>query len=87
MKGKSKDERLAALRERNISHVFVQWSEIDRYRSPGNYGFTDYVTEDIFRELVAQGVLRRPLGRKIEGMEIPDRNVGEIYPVAAASDF
>jgi len=82
MQGKSKEERLAALRQRNISQVFVQWSEIDRYRSPGNYGFTDYVTQDVFDELVAQGVLKKPLGQRVAATGDPHRWVGEIYPVA-----
>lgn len=25
-----------------ITHVLVNWSEIDRYRAPGNYGFSDF---------------------------------------------
>lgn len=60
MKGRNRAERIAALRDRKISHVYVNWSEIRRYRSPGNYGFTEYVTRDCIRELVEQqGILRR----------------------------
>jgi hypothetical protein len=60
MRGRTREERFAALHDRRISHVVVNWSEIDRYRSPGNYGFTDYVTRRLVRdELVReQGVLR-----------------------------
>jgi hypothetical protein len=46
-----------ALRERGITHVYVDWFEIERYRSPGNYGFTPFVTPEVFAELVAAGVL------------------------------
>ncbi len=58
MKNKSKEDRLAALHERNISHIYVHWGEIARYRN--TYGYTDYVTPAVFRELVEQGVLMKP---------------------------
>jgi hypothetical protein len=62
MKDHSRAERLAALEEHGISHILVSWSEIDRYRSPGNYGFTDYVTRALVREeLVRQQRLLRPV--------------------------
>ena len=46
-----------ALHEHGITHVYVDWFEIERYRSPGNYGFTPFVTPQVFAELVAAGVL------------------------------
>ncbi len=60
MKGHTAAERRAVLHQQQITHVLVNWSEIDRYRSPGNYGFTDYVTKELVRdELVrAQHILR-----------------------------
>ncbi len=36
--------RRAALQSAGITHILIDWSEIARYRSPGNYGFPDYVT-------------------------------------------
>jgi hypothetical protein len=61
LKGRSREQRLAALREHGISHILVDWSEVDRYRSPGNYGFSDYVSRSLVRdELVEeQRLLRR----------------------------
>ncbi len=52
------------LARRGITHVYVDWSEIARYRSPGNYGYTDYVTPARFARLVSAGVLSppRPMG-------------------------
>jgi hypothetical protein len=62
MKGKSREERLEELRRRKISHVFVHWHEIERYRSPGNYGFTDFVTKElVYDELVEQQGILRPI--------------------------
>lgn len=48
---------LAAL---GITHVYVDWKEIERYRSPGNYGFTPFVTRERLDGLVAAGVLDPP---------------------------
>jgi hypothetical protein len=58
--GQVRDE----LARRGISHIYVDWSEITRYRSPGNYGFTDYVTPERFDRLVKAGVLSeaKPMG-------------------------
>jgi hypothetical protein len=42
---RSRDERLAALREEKIAYVFCHWPHLERFRSPGNYGYTsDYPT-------------------------------------------
>jgi len=59
------DEIRASLHARDISHVYVHWGEIGRYREPGNYGFTDFVHPAVFERLVAEGVLE-PLA-PIEG--------------------
>jgi len=56
---------LSPLSARGITHVFVDWDEIARYRKPGNYGFTDFVQPEVFRRLVDAGVLE-PLP-EIEG--------------------
>ena len=32
------------LRQRNLTHIYVDWKEIQRHRQPGGYGFTDFVT-------------------------------------------
>jgi len=42
-----------------ITHVLVNWSELARYRSPGNYGFSDWPTRDDLARLVEAGWLRR----------------------------
>jgi hypothetical protein len=53
------EEVRAALLERGISHVYVDWAEIARYRSPGNYGISDFLDPRVFEALVASGVLKR----------------------------
>jgi hypothetical protein len=59
-----------------LTHVYVDWHEIERYRSPGNYGFTDYVTQERLRGWVESGLLGPPqaIGQKQELYEIQYRN-------------
>ena len=45
------------LAEAGITHVYVNWLEILRYRSPGNYGYTDFVTPERFAELQDLAIL------------------------------
>jgi hypothetical protein len=72
-KGRTRRQRREALDEHGITHVLLNWSEIDRYRSPGNYGFTDYVTRSLVRDELAaeQGLLRKvDLGADPEWWEL-----------------
>lgn len=52
------DEVRRRLAERNIDYIFVDHSWIDRYRAPGNYGFTPFVTPALFDTLVAEGIIQ-----------------------------
>ena len=49
------------LRQSGVTHVFVNWSEVLRYREPGSYGYTDFVTPRRLRDLVTDGVLAEVL--------------------------
>jgi len=51
------DEIRAALHKLGITHVDVNWTEILRYREPGNYGYTDFVHPDRFVDLQRMGIL------------------------------
>lgn len=75
--GRTRAERLAALRERHIAYIYIDWSEIERYRSPGNYGFSDYIT----RELVQQELVGEQ--QLLKKVEIPNLKLtrGEIFEV------
>jgi hypothetical protein len=57
-KGKNPKQFHQALVDRGITHVYVDWAEIDRYRGPENYGFTPLVTHRWLTGLVASGVLK-----------------------------
>ncbi|WP_435006962.1 ArnT family glycosyltransferase [Tundrisphaera lichenicola] len=78
--GHTPEEVRSELVRSGISHIYVDWSEIDRYRAPGNYGFTAFVTPELFAGLVKAGVLdpsTRP-GAKQELYEVRsglDRNI------------
>ncbi len=50
-------EIAAELSRLGITHVYVDWPEIARYRSPGNYGFSPFVTPDRLDALASSGVL------------------------------
>jgi len=78
--GKTPDEFRRALHERNLTHIYVDWEEIQRYREPGNYGFTDFVTHDRFAEWVAAGVLEGPQ-LVVSEHEWPHHDQYELYRV------
>ena len=78
VRGKNAEQVRAALADRDISHVYVNWREFARYLSPGNYGFSRFVRPDVFRQLVDAGVLA----------PVPsddDDNPNELYRVVPAS--
>ena len=60
MRDRTYQQRLAALRAAKVSHIFVFWRELDRYRSPGNYGYSKYATRDLIRRRLVdeQNLLR-----------------------------
>ena len=81
-RGRSPGEVREALRGMGVTHVYVNWAEIERYRSPGNYGFTNFVTPEVFARLVrpAPSVRRRDPGPKQELYAVltgPDRVMKE----------
>ena len=82
MKGRTRPARLDALRQHRISHVFIFWRELDRYRSPGNYGYSDYVTrERIYREFVDEQQLLKPVPLDSD----PENN--EVFEVVGWQDW
>lgn len=69
----------AELLKRRISHIYVHWSEIRRYRQPGNYGFPESIDHACFDRLVQSGVLDPPLSSRF--------NQGEVYAVRGAAEL
>jgi Dolichyl-phosphate-mannose-protein mannosyltransferase len=58
--GKSDQDFHKALQKRNLTHIYVDWEQIERHRKPGGYGFTDFVNRSIFDHWVVAGVLDPP---------------------------
>lgn len=57
---RSPDEVGREFHERGVTHVYVNWLEIKRYRQPGSYGYTNYDSPGRLQELVTAGVLQPP---------------------------
>jgi hypothetical protein len=55
VKGRAPQQVCAAFAQHGITHVYVDWDEINRYRR--TYGFTDFVQPGVFGQLVADRVL------------------------------
>jgi hypothetical protein len=58
LRDRSASEQLAALQEQGITHILVNWSEIARYRSPGNYGFSDWPQAADVQQWLDAGICR-----------------------------
>ncbi len=79
--GKSAREFQQILRDRGITHVYVDWKEVKRHRAPGGYGFTDFVTRERFAAWVEAGVLGRPVAIALEDGSSRVAEEQELYPV------
>jgi len=44
-------------RDRGVTHVYIGWSEIARFRRPGNYGWHESLDEDLFASMRTAGAL------------------------------
>ncbi len=69
LRGKSAAEQRSVLHDNHITHVLINWNEIDRYRSPGNYGFSDWPQQTDSQSLQSEGVLER-IDWPVNGVEL-----------------
>lgn len=74
-------QRQTWLADRDISWIYVHWGEIARFRSPGNYGFPQSVTPELFEEMESQGILETKWEQLPTGAPSP---LAVIYRVHAA---
>jgi hypothetical protein len=79
--GKTPAEFSRILKDRSITHVYVDWKEIKRHRAKGGYGFTDFVTRERLNGWVQAGVLGTPLPIELEDRPSPSALEQELYPV------
>ncbi|MFK7776708.1 MAG: hypothetical protein QM501_01135 [Gimesia sp.] len=67
---KSASEIKEKFQAEHIAYIYVNWAEILRYRLPGSYGYSDFVTPARFKQLVNEGVLEQPLPNRISYREL-----------------
>jgi hypothetical protein len=81
VKGRTPEQVGEELRRLGVTYIYVDWFEIERYRSPGNYGFTPFVTPNVFARLVEAGVLKPStrMGLRQELYEVGD-NESKLLP-------
>lgn len=51
------EEQMRLFQEERLTHLLIHWGEIDRYRSPGNYGFSRLITTEAVDRLRHSGLL------------------------------
>ncbi|GAB5404022.1 MAG: hypothetical protein Aurels2KO_22530 [Aureliella sp.] len=59
LREKSLEEQIAGLAANGITHIAIDWIEIDRYRKPGSYGFSDWPTKQTADKWLASGLVRK----------------------------
>ncbi len=58
LRDKAVDDQRNQLEAVGATHLLVNWTEIGRYRNPGNYGFSDWPSREDFQKMVQSGLLR-----------------------------
>ncbi len=59
LRGRVASQQLDELHRAGITHLLVNWTEINRYRSPGNYGFSDWPTTTDIQNMLDSRVLQK----------------------------
>jgi hypothetical protein len=82
VRDRSTAQRRARLAELRVSHIYVNWAEIARYRQHGNYGFTGYITPELVHGELEVGQ------RLIRSVAVPelDPQQGEVFEVVSSTD-
>lgn len=52
-------EQFEWLSRNGVTHLFVQWREIERYRGAGNYGFSKWPQPSDIKSMIDSGVVRK----------------------------
>ncbi|CAN5720651.1 hypothetical protein BH23PLA1_BH23PLA1_02470 [soil metagenome] len=58
--GRSPEDVGKHLTDRGLTHIYVDWVEVERHRKPGGYGFTPFVTRELFEDFQRIGLLEPP---------------------------
>eukprot|EP00913_Durusdinium_trenchii_P028496 g26724.t1 len=75
----------ATLAKHKITHVFVNWAEIERYRQ--TYGYTEFVTRERFQALQAMGVLGESASAARTPASVKETAVIQIWLGGGPSQF
>ncbi|MDX1928458.1 MAG: hypothetical protein SFV81_18155 [Pirellulaceae bacterium] len=77
LRGKDVEQQRENLRASGATHLLINWTEIARYRNPGNYGFSDWPSREDVEKLLESGLVRRvdwPFSSEMAEMfEVSDR--------------
>ncbi len=58
LRGKTVAEQKSRLSQEGITHILINWTELARYRAPGNYGFSDWPQLEDVASLIDTGVVQ-----------------------------
>ena len=70
------EQQRQSMAQAGVTHVLINWSELARYRSPGNYGFSVWPQRADIERLVSDQVLR-PLASPFDAQNV---QVFEVQP-------
>lgn len=84
LKEQSPQQQNANLQQAGITHIMVNWRELERYRSPGNYGFSDWPQRDDLAELVEAKVLE-PVANPFDRRDIEVFRLNELPEPSGAA--
>jgi hypothetical protein len=76
LRGRAAGEQLSWLHEQKVSHLFVHWGEIARYRAPGNYGFSSWPDSAAIQQMITEDVLQPVADWPFDHQEVTLLEVG-----------
>lgn len=79
LRNKSPDEQHRALVASGFTHLVIDWVDIRRYRSPGNYGFSDWPQPQDISSMVESGVFK-PVETRFDPADFQVLEVGLAPP-------
>lgn len=64
------DQQSANLKTNQVTHLLINWNEIDRYRQPGNYGFSSWPQPSDIAELKRRRIVQSVSGWHLQNAGI-----------------
>lgn len=85
LRDKPLDTQRAGLQTHGITHIVIDWVEINRYRAPGNYGFSDWPTPETLDSWIQSGLVSK-MATPFEDYEFQVLEVATANPDSNASE-